>query len=422
MTMGVAHIIRNLLVGRDSSFTFTSVSEAPLLEVERTHLYIHVPFCRNHCPYCPYFKQPFEQSAIKRYANLLIREIDIVADRYGGISVPSVYFGGGTPALLGDDLVRVTKHLADRFEVGDIAMELRPENCDQDGVERLLDSGVTQVSIGVQSFQPELLNTIGRGITGPVLEDGLTRLVRAGFKGVNADMMFVLPGQTMEQLEEDMKSITLFGVDQVTCYPLFTFPYTAAGRHLKNRRLKMPSLIDRHGQYRFLWNFFSDQGYDAASVWSFIRPGASRFSSVTRDSYIGLGAGAASRQPGHFWFNPFDIDMYRKRIEQGKLPCNMHMHVGPKLSDLYWLYWRLYETKVPIDELHTRFPDRINVMRLMMDTIIGFGMGHREKGYIRLNRKGAFWVHLAQNHFMLDAIDTFWKRAMDNARASEIRI
>ncbi|MDD3313621.1 radical SAM protein [Pseudodesulfovibrio sp.] len=418
----IARIIRNLLAGKESTFTFTRMGEIPVMERADVHLYVHVPFCKGHCPYCPYYKLPFDQDQVKRYANLLIREIDILADLYGRLRVPSVYFGGGTPALLGDDLGRVTGRLADRFDVDAIAMELRPENCDPEGVARLADGGVTQVSMGVQSFQPDLLQNIGRGVTVPVLEEGLARLAGAGFKGVNADMMFVLPGQTMGQLKADMERIVLAGVDQVTCYPLFTFPYTAAGRHLERKRLQMPSLGERHDQYRFLWDFFTARGYAPTSVWSFLRPGAPRFSSVTRDSYIGLGAGAATYLPGHFWFNPFDVGLYRNRLDRGRLAGNMHMNVGPRLSDLYWLYWRLYETRVPTDGLRARFPDRTHPMRLMMGAITALGMGRREDGHIRLNRKGAFWVHLAQNHFMLDCIDTFWTRSLDNPAAAEIRI
>jgi oxygen-independent coproporphyrinogen-3 oxidase len=423
MTNLIVPFIRRSLAGSDSKFTFSQIDEAPEVTLSSAHIYIHIPFCRNKCPYCPYYKVQYSPQETKSYAATLIKEIDIVNSKYGRLTVPSIYIGGGTPALLGQELPSVINHARTRLDsCGDVAIELRPEDCTKEGLKLLKDSGVSQASVGVQTFQPNLLGCIGRDYTEKTLSEALDNLNQEGFSGVNADMMFALPGQSMIQLEDDARRIVASGVDQVTCYPLFTFPYTSAGKHLDAQKLKMPPLRERRRQYKFLWEFYVSQGYRPVSVWSFLKGDAPRFSSVTRDVFIGLGAGAATHVPGHFWFNPFDVQSYTSDVDKGVLPSSLHMPVSNRLADLYWLYWRLYETYVPNEELRLHFPRTISATKTMLFLSRLIGWSKRENNGLQLTRKGAFWIHLAQNYFLLESIDRLWREAIGTPYPKEVKI
>lgn len=414
MTHFIAHFIRRLLAGRDCTFSLTRIDGPPVVPLDTAHIYIHVPFCRNKCPYCPYYKEPYEPRRAKQYAETLCKEIDLVRKRYGPFSIPSVYLGGGTPALLGDELPKVTRQLQSQIgSCNNMAIELRPEDCTSEGLKHLKDAGITQVSVGVQSFQPSLLDCIGRDYSGSTLDKALARLGQAGFSGINADMMFALTGQTMPQLADDARRIVDSGVDQVTCYPLFTFPYTSAGKHLRRQKLKMPPLQVRRKQYAYLWDFFVSHGYQPVSVWSFLRGDAPRFSSVTRNVFVGLGAGAASHIPGHFWFNPFDIQSYASAVGNGNLPGSLYMPVSKRLGDLYWLYWRLYETYIPRRGLEAHFPRRFSAAKTLLHLSRLTGWSQLNNDGFRLTCKGAFWIHLAQNYFLLKSIDRLWREAIE---------
>jgi len=405
-------LLRRALAGKDCDFRFRRLDALPAVDLPRAHIYIHVPFCQDKCPFCPYYKERYAPEAAVAFGEALSAEIDLVAGRFGEIEVPSVYIGGGTPALLLDGLSQWLDRLRRRFRVtGSIAIELRPEDCHPGTLRRLRGDGVTQASVGVQSFQPDVLRRIGRRSSPGLVEEALPRLVDAGFAGVNADMMFAIPGQTMAGLRDDVGRIAASGVDQVTYYPLFTFSYAAAGDRARQGSVRMPPFRERYRQYRFIWDRFLTDGYEPASVWSFIKNGAPRFSSVTRDVYIGLGAGAASCMPGHFWFNPFDVRTYAEAVGRRNLPAQMHMPVPKRLTDLYWLYWRLYETFVPEDGVADRFGTRPIRLRAALRLGRLLGWIRRTHDGWRLTRSGSFWVHLAQNHLLLDSIDRYWRAA-----------
>ena len=134
--------------------------------------------------------------------------------------------------------------MRERFSVtGDVCIETNPADVDRRRPSRELhDCGVALVSLGVQSFRPESLRVIGRRYTPEVAERALALLAESDFASVNADIMFALPGQTAADVVADLEHAAELGADQLTTYPLFTFPYTAVGEYLHLAGVKMPDL------------------------------------------------------------------------------------------------------------------------------------------------------------------------------------
>ena len=189
--------VRRHLVGGEQRWVF----EPPPPDwkpprIERTSLYLHVPFCRNCCPYCPYTKVPYHAELVEPYTRAALAEVDRWADAVGPAEVTSVYVGGGTPTLALPSVKRVLDRVRERFELtGDVCIETNPADVDEDTVAQLHEAGVALVSLGVQSFRPESLEVIGRRYAPEVAERALSLLAESGFASVNADIMFALPGQ-----------------------------------------------------------------------------------------------------------------------------------------------------------------------------------------------------------------------------------
>lgn len=404
---------RRYLVGGDQQWVFLppSAGWSPP-HVERTPLYLHVPFCRHCCPYCPYTKVPYADHLVEPYTRAALAEVDWWADRVGPAEMTSVYIGGGTPTLALGSVATVLQRVRERFRLtGDICIETNPADVDCETVHQLQQAGVALVSLGVQSFDPRNLSLLGRGYDPSTAERALALLARSGFASVNADIMFALPGQTAGDVTADLARAVQLGANQLTTYPLFTFPYTSVGEYLRLSAVRMPGLRQRRVQYRAISNWCADHGFERVSVWGFKRGAVPRYSSVTRDGYIGVGPGAGSHLPDGFVLNTFDLDSWTGAIGAGQTAVALRMPFCAEMSGWWWLYWRLYDTRVPMNDLDRALHRDAAKARRWLKAVELAGLGVRQGGYLELSDAGAFWLHLAQNHFALDYVNTIWTKA-----------
>ncbi len=403
---------RDHLVGERGRFVFEPQRSVDLPPLSRIDLYVHIPFCRSLCPFCPYNRVPYREDLRAPYLGALLAEADAYRSRLGAVEIGSVYIGGGTPTTMLDELGALLRHLRKRFVVeGPVAVETLPSDLDAKNLAKLRAYGVELLSIGVQSFDDRFLKRLGRGYRADILAPAITRALAAGFDTVNLDLMFALPGQSIDDALSDLHRAIDLGADQVTLYPLLTFPYTAVGEHLKLQAVRFPDLQMRRRMYRALHHAALARGLNRISVWGFRRGTVPRFSSVTRDDYVGLGAGAGSCLPGMFYFNTFSVPEYVRSCLAGELPLALRMTMTPAMANWSWLYWRLYETAIPKEGLAHRFPHHADV-RWMGRLARVLGLLEDAGDRYELTERGAFWIHLLQNHFVLNDIDAVWTRAM----------
>jgi len=380
--------------------------------VARTSLYLHVPFCRNCCPYCPYTKVRYDEALIEPYTRAALAEVDQWADNIGPAEIDSVYVGGGTPTQALASVVRVLDRVRRRFRLtGDVSMETSPPDINTETVQRLRAANVSLVSLGVQSFQVKHLAAIGRHYQPVVAERALSLLAESGFASVNADIMFALPGQTPEDMTADLARAAELGANQLTTYPLFTFPYTAVGEYLQLKAVRMPDLGARRRQYRAISDWCRAHGFERVSVWGFKRGGAPRYSSVTRDGYIGIGPGAGSHLPDGFALNTFDLSAWIKALDSGVSPIALRMPFAAHMGGWWWLYWRFYDTRIPLDALDWALGEDAGKARRWLHAIERAGMAYSNGRTFELTEPGAFWLHLLQNLFALSYVNTLWTAA-----------
>jgi len=419
----VAGACRRYLAGPDRDFVLRPVAGFTPPAVTRAGLYLHIPFCRSLCSYCPYDRIAYAPDLAEPYAQAVLVELARYVGGEQRIQASSLYIGGGTPTTMLNQLGRMLEGFHGAFDIaGEVALETTVGDITPAVVTRLRTLGVDVLSLGVQSFDDRLLRAIGRTYSGEAAREAVSVAQAAGFQSLNVDLMFCLPGQTVQDFLHDLELVTQLGVDQVTCYPLFSFPYSTAGRSQGLPELRMPPTRERRVMYHAMHTFLESHGYRRVSVWGFQKGQGPRYSSVTRDEYLGFGAGSGSHIQGLSWFNTFSVSEYTAACAVGRSPVALSMAFTPAMERSFWLYWRLYDSSLDIGQLRDHFRADAGKLRLLLAKARLLGMVREEAGRLWLTERGAFWIHLLQNEVALRAVDRIWGVCLHDPWPGEIRL
>jgi len=424
--MKLTILARKLLLRKNNDLTFFKYNEGEkLFFPQGKGLYIHIPFCKNNCPFCPYNKIPYNKKSAFNFKKALIKEIELYSKKFKKECFDSIYFGGGTPTLLIDNLKEILDKLKGSFVInGSLGIEVHPNDVSEILAEKIKKLGFNIISLGIQSFQKKFLNEIGRNYDGKKAISATKILKKRNFETFNIDLMFVLNGQNLEHLKKDLETAVKIGIDQITCYPFFTFPYSSVGKIKKLKKIKLPNFFLRKRMYYFIYDFLKKNGYHQSSVWSFNKNNTKAFSSVTRNYYLGLGPGSASYNGKGFYFNTFNLNAYIKKINNHHLPIALKMEVNEKLEKYFWLYWRLYETIIPKETFNKFFNKKIEKYFYFIIRSLRFlhFIEKEDNNLIVLNKRGSYWIHLAQNYFALDYISKIWSICQEKPWPKKIKL
>lgn len=412
----ITRTARFFLTGSISKFKFYKPQTVTFPHITKTGAYVHVPFCEQLCPYCPYNRCAHNETLEFEYIEAIKKEISYYSKNLPGLTVESVYFGGGTPTILSEGLIQIISVIRQNFDVvGPFCIESNPADLTYEKISLLKKHGVDCVSLGIQSFNPIFLNLLGRKYSVEKINNVIMWLEQAKFKMVNFDLMFALPGQSIQNLKEDLDIATSTFADQITLYPLFTFPYSSIGEYRRLRNVKMPMLSSRRKMYYFLYDYLIRKGYKRVSVWSFKKNiDTHRYSSVTRERYIGFGPGAGSFYGSLFTLNTFSVPDYISAVNKNGEAISLQMSFTRRLLILYDFYWRLYDTYIPksrrIGDISYEIRD-IKAFNLFLAVAKVGGLLKETKSHYVLTQRGAFWIHLLQNYFSLRYINRIWSAA-----------
>ena len=419
-------LFRRILSGKDVEFKFISVKHIKMPPLSETSIYVHIPFCKNLCPYCPYNRIPYDSRLIRPYVDALIKEIEGYSKVYEKTKITSVYFGGGTPTIIGDELTRITNAIRKNFNtVGDFCIETNPNDISEKTITVLNNCGFNSISIGVQSFNEKLLNSIGRKYNKKDIHNAIMLAKNNHFDTINIDLLFALPGQKKDDLANDIKKVLEYCPDQITYYPLFTFPYSEISEYKQIKYVKSPSVFKRRKMYYQLYDTFKSNGYSKCSVWSFKKDNnEKKYSSVTRERYLGFGASSGSYYETHFTLNTFSVPEYISSINSKGNAISLTMNFTKRLSILYDFYWRLYDTIIPKKrnlEFSSYSVEKNTHISKMIKIFLLLKWMEKGKNEYRLTRNGCLWVHFIQNMFSLSAINTIWSAGKKYAWPKEIK-
>lgn len=298
-------------------------------------LYVHIPFCRSLCTFCPYCKEIYDPQKAAVYKEALLKEIDLTGKVLAKPKIAtSLYFGGGTPALMADDLKEIIETLNKYFIItGGIGVELHPDDITTVNLRKLRAAGVNMVSIGIQSFNKDCLQKLGRN-PGDFPEK-LNTVKDHGFDTIDVDLIFAIPGQNDEILADDINMAFACGATQVSTYPFIDFTFTnnrykPLSEKVKNKMLNKLSINCRQSNL------------ERTSVWTFAKPSSEKYSSVTRGFFLGFGVSATSLTQNIFKINTFSIGDYINKINEDSLPTSLTLHFSKRQRAVYFLFWSAY--------------------------------------------------------------------------------
>ena len=285
-------------------------------------IYCHVPFCASTCDFCAFYQEKPRRGDLDRYLGAMDREFDwIPQDR----PVDTVFWGGGTPGLLSaKDLERLGRSMLERLwsAPAEWTIEMAPSTVKADKLGVLRDLGVTRISMGVQSFDAGLLESLGR-LHRPNQIYGAWELVQAaGFAQTNLDLMFAIPNQSMEQWEAAIREAARLGPTHLSTYCLTFEEDTALYVKLSEGKLK----IDEARELRFYergWELLDELGYKQYEVSNFSKPNAECIHNINTwrmTDWIGCGPSAASQFNGERYQRPANLDEWVAGIESGRPP------------------------------------------------------------------------------------------------------
>jgi len=374
-------------------------------------IYLHIPFCNQICPYCPYNKELYNDEACQNYVTAVKKEIDFYASMLTEKPITNFYIGGGTPTtMLEKGIAEIINYIYNRFNMQcQIHMESHPNHLTHENLNCIEAMGVKYLSIGVEALQDRHLKTIERPYTVMEVKENVERAVGKNFECVNIDYMFDLPGQTEKEVEQAGREMIDLGIQQVATYPLFSFPYTRMGKEVHKNGITLSTVFRRRRLLKILENIFYDSGFDRSSVWAFTKNGVDKYCSVTVPSYIGLGASGGSYLKNIFYVNTFRVNEYIKNIEEGKSPIALSIDLSEEMQMAGWIYWRIYETKFKKSEFYDRFNMNFdNKYGIYMKILNQIGFLKNGDDDIKLTDKGTYWIHAFEDFFSIDYINKLW--------------
>ncbi|MCM1090612.1 MAG: radical SAM protein [Butyrivibrio sp.] len=377
-------------------------NQLPFEECSNLGLYVHIPFCRSICNFCPYCKVKYSEAECNRYIDALIKEIRLVGKQ--GIDkkeVTSLYFGGGTPALALSRIGEIVHAIKEYFTITEgIGLELHPNDVTVPVLETLKCAGITKISIGIQSFSRKYQDIIGRGaIDISAIKEALSKV---HFETVSMDFIFALPEQTFEDLRKDIDIAFAIGANHIAIYPFIDFTFTASTVEAIGKKQKR-RLMDE------ITNYCLKKGYVRRSIWTFSSESDAGYSSMTRDNFLGFGCSATTLLKRQFKINTFSVEEYCRRIDNRQLPTSLTLHFSMRQRMIYWLFWTAYSTEVNAEDFKKFFGKsliRLYGLELKIAKLLGF-ITEKEGSY-RLTLKGAFYYHYYENFYTLSYIDKMW--------------
>jgi oxygen-independent coproporphyrinogen-3 oxidase len=283
------------------------------------HLYVHIPFCARICPYCAFYKERADSSQTQRFCEALLREIEEVRDRFA-LRPETIFFGGGTPtALTTAQLEFLLGGLRDRLDLSGLVewtLEANPGSVSPCKAELLRKMGVSRISLGVQSWDDELLKLLGREHNAAQAKASFQILREAEFANVSIDLMFGLPGQTLAQWEADLEKTIALRPDHISTYCLTYEEDTEF--FLRHSRGEFREDPESDAQFlKTAMRTLERAGYEHYEISNYARAG---FASAHNrgywagHDYLGIGPSAFSTVGMRRWQNVCDYRAYADRV------------------------------------------------------------------------------------------------------------
>lgn len=290
--------------------------------------YFHIPFCSHICHYCDFNKVFFKGQPVDEYLQAMEKEMKHTMEAFPTDQLDTLFVGGGTPTVLEMkqlDFFLNSIHKYFPFTVGEVefTFEANPNELSKEKLRMLKEAGVNRLSFGVQTFNDELLQTIGRTHCEHDVIRTIEMAKEVGFTNISIDLMYGLPGQTLEQFRDTLEKAFSLDIQHISAYSLIVEPKTVFYNLMKKGKLLLPSQEEEAEMYEEAMKQMEMHGYQQYEISNYACPGFESRHNLTywnNEEYYGIGAGAHSYVNGTRNVNAGPLKKYIQLIEQTHFP------------------------------------------------------------------------------------------------------
>lgn len=371
-------------------------------------IYVHVPFCARKCRYCDFYSIAADGEAWDRYCVLLPEELELLLRSFPELSsapADTVYFGGGTPSIIGAGrLRRLIGGILRRIplaEGAEVTLEANPGTVRGVDFAHLLESGFNRLSLGVQSFRPAALSALGRVHTAEDALDAFRSARESGFPSIGIDLIFGVPGQTEEDWAGDLRQAVHLRPDHISTYALSPEPGTPIHAEIERGETSLPCDGEAARMYDLAHEVLASAGYRHYEISNFALPGHEcRHNGKywRRKAYLGLGPAAhgllfpgKSAPLGMRTANPPSLTEYASRIGGGRLPWE---EAEARSAEDAWKEFLIFGLRladgVSLEEGEKRYGPPPETLRGAVDRLVESGCLVENRGRLRMPERHWF--------------------------------
>ena len=376
------------------------------MQKKPTSAYVHIPFCTQICYYCDFSKVFIKNQPVDSYLEHLLQEFH----SYEIQKLRTLYIGGGTPTALSAPQLEVlldglTKNL-DLSVLEELTIEANPGDLDEDKIAVLKNSAVNRVSLGVQTFDDKMLKKIGRSHLERDIYENIDRLKLAGFDNISIDLIYALPGQTMDQVKDNVAKAIALDIPHMSLYSLILENHTVFMNRMRRGKLPLPKEEVEAEMFEYIIAELERAGFEHYEISNFSKPGfESRHNLMYWDNaeYYGIGAGASGYVNGVRYKNHGPIRHYLKAVEEGNARINEeHLSLREQMEEEMFLGLRK-KTGVSKARFEEKFSTSFeNLYGQVVRDLCHQGLLQVEGQQIRMTKKGLFLGDTVAERFILE--------------------
>lgn len=353
--------------------------------------YIHIPFCVKICTYCDFNKYFIQNQPVDHYLDCLIKEMEMSKTR----KLQTMFVGGGTPTALDvNQLEKLLKAINNIFTItGEYSFEANPDELTLEKLELLKRYGVNRLSMGVQTFNPKLLDVLGRSHKTEDIYSAVDNARAVGFESISLDLMYQLPQQSLEDFKESLDLALALDIDHISSYGLILEPQTQFYNMYRKGKLTMPNEDVGEAMYEYLIKRMNKSEMHQYELSNFGKVGhESEHNKVywKNEGYYGFGAGASGYVNGERYTNVNPVNHYIKKIENNERPV-LHATKPTRTEQMeeeMFLGLRMNQG-VSISRFHKKFDISINeIFGQTLSDLLNRGLIKQNNDYFSLTERG----------------------------------
>ncbi|KPJ21739.1 radical SAM family heme chaperone HemW [Streptococcus phocae] len=370
-----------------------------------TSAYVHIPFCTQICYYCDFSKVFIKNQPVDAYLEALIKEFE----SYDITDLKTLYIGGGTPTSITasqlDYLLSQLQKNLNLETLEEFTIEANPGDLTVEKIDVLVKSAVNRISLGVQTFDDKHLKQIGRSHNEAQIYSTISSLKSAGFNNISIDLIYALPGQTMEQVKTNVAKALALDIPHLSLYSLILEHHTVFMNKMRRGKLNLPTEDLEAGMFEYIISEMEANGFEHYEISNFTKPGfESRHNLMywNNEEYFGCGAGASGYLNGIRYRNRVPIQHYLKAVAEGNARLSEEILTKEEMIEEELFLGLRKKTGVSLERFKEKFGVPLaDIYGSVVTDLQNEGLLVKNDSAIRMTKKGLFLGDSIAEKFIL---------------------